>query len=251
LVVFGLAFDRRLPSLGIHVDLTTVFALLAVLVAAHVVAAELAADRLPGPMARYTSLPNSLVAGYGAVAAIALIAATEGDHPWPAWTWAIAAVGVEFGLAVLSSMGQLIKRTDSAFVVELFQRHQQAAAHRAGRYLGGMQRRAQETSSALRDFSFTRITTTPARVERRLAITTRQRGFFLVQMGWVRRLAGSARWARGDLRLYVSGGIGTIVNQGDEVMAVVPTYSAAATEWDRWRATRAMYTAPIRGVENG
>lgn len=250
LVVFTFAFDRNWPQLGVRIDLTVVFALLAVLVAAHVVATELAADRLPGPMARYTSLPNTLVAGYGTVAAMGAVAVTEGDHPWPAWGWVIVAVAIEFGIVVLLSMGQLIRRTDAAFVVELFERHQQTAAHSAGRYLGRLQRRAFETARSLGDFTFTRTTTTPARFERRLPIETRRRGFLFLRLGVIRRLAKSRKWAGGELRLFVAGGMGTILNEGEEVISVVPTFSVEATPWDRWRVGRALQTLRIRGVED-
>ena len=135
--------SATLPSRpSITVSATEAFAALALLVAVHVVAAELAADRLRGIVARYTSTPKPLLAGESMAVVLLCVTGSRLPHDDRTRRWIAAALVAGLVLALLGALYRLVARTDPVAAVRAFSRARRGAARRAGRELGKIHRDA-------------------------------------------------------------------------------------------------------------
>ena len=226
----------RLPP---HVDLGAAIGALAALIAIHVVAAELAADRLPGLVARNTTSSPAIISGYGAALALATVAATQGDNPAPAWTWATAILLVAFVLVVGGSIVQLLARIDSARAAEDFRRSQEPSVRRAGREVGRVLRDAKACKEVLESRTYVTLRSSPAKTERRVVVVASARGSLFV----------NAPKSEPGVRWYVKSDIGAVANEGDEVIALVPDPSATVNEQQISQARRSIAIRSVARAE--
>src|ERR1019366_6780893 len=118
-----------------YVDVVASFALL---IAVHVVAAQLAANRLPSPVATGASQSPPIKVGY--LCAFLLIVLTA-DLPANAdanlqISAALTATGLLFLLSLIAAALALVRTTDSPFAARSFASARRARYRRAGRRLG-------------------------------------------------------------------------------------------------------------------
>jgi hypothetical protein len=219
----GLAFVvNAIAPLPHHVQLALppILAVAGVLVAIHVVAAELAADRLPGLVARATSVPLALWAGYGAVGALLSVVAVSSDLAHGTRSvieiGLIAAIVVSFAVA----LQQLLSRTDNTVAARIFVTGELARARRSGKAVGQLHRVVLKQRSALSSVAWVRPSSSPPLSLQRLAIVGEQSGYLLCRPRLLARLDRSGWWREGG-RMWVYGVLGAQVEPGDEIASVV------------------------------
>ena len=138
--------SMRWPQIAVVHNLVygDVVGALAALIALHVVASQLAAGRLPGPLAGRSSTPSIVYVGYIA-ALLLLIFITllprQGDPA--AWlAGALTTAGGLFIFSIVATALGLVSRTNAVAASFAFTLHSHGAMRRAGIRLGRLHRRA-------------------------------------------------------------------------------------------------------------
>lgn len=209
----------------IEVDTTTTLAAIAVLVTVHVVTAELAAGRLAGLVARYTSAPPALRMAYlAATAALISSVATASTHGRAkvTWAWTSLAATATLLVATVAVMVAVVRRTDAATAVESYVQTCRGALRRAGRQVGRAQSASVTGAAAVATSPAAQTAMVLSTTERRVVLSTSGRGFLSVRLQALHRLAGRAGWSDGRFRLQVLGQLGTIVSAGERIGLVIP-----------------------------
>jgi hypothetical protein len=249
----GVVVDSYLLDLPSDLRATGGVALgtLALLVAVHLVSAELAADRLAGPIARATSVPLPLLACYllaggslvlGQVSSKAVNAATRS-----AITFGLAAgFAVAFGVALL----QLLARTDATAAAVTFAKRRRGRFRAAGRELGRFHARSLSAREALAQQPWVKLTVAPPIVDRRLRITAQRDGWLAVSQRRLRALANDDWWSRSAGRLWIAATPGIRVDRGQEVAALTGGDSEPLPAKRLRQAQRLMSEQPRKGAED-
>jgi hypothetical protein len=203
---------------------------LALLVAIHVVSAQLAAQRLPGSLARFSSQPPEVVSGYSTgLVLVATAWLTAGDHPNPHWQRAGTVALAMFGVFLVTTLVALMRRTDATAAAVGFARDRRAAFISAGRRMGRIQRLSVDGQRAITNFPFVRSGGSDPRGERRQPVVARRNGFSIVRLRRIRRLARRDVWRDRKLILHLAGGLGTLVHRREELAWVIPGPDAVLT----------------------
>lgn len=210
-----------------RVDVGAVFGLVGILVAVHVLSAELAASRLPGIVARYTAFPRSLLWAYLSVGSLLVCAIARDESTGSARRAAIAASGAGLLLLLASTLALMIgivRRTDPANAAASLAARRENAYYRSGQRLGRAQQRSVDDRALVSTLPAVRVSTTLARTEQRAIVRSPKHGIYQLNERRMRRLAASAETEGFAIRLV--GTFGTIVDTGDELAAVVPSRSS-------------------------
>jgi hypothetical protein len=248
----SIAIDAWILDLPDHVTVAAGEALtaLGILVAVHVLSAELSADRLAGPIARATSFPITLQAGYLAGVALLVLSVVNPRHSDRATISAVT-LGLIAALVVLviAALVTLLGRTDPVRAVDAFARRQRAAVLASGRSLGRLQARALRQRDMLFGFAWARNSFTPPLGERRVAIRAQRSGYLLLHE---RRLSGIARrseYQTEQLKVASVAVIGLPVSAGDEVFSLVPARDATPAPSDLARLRRLLHIREHRDID--
>jgi hypothetical protein len=222
---------------------------LGLLVAAHVVAAELSAERLPGAVARYTSTPIPLICGYAAASCLMLIATFDYPGNDEKQTDLVLAFGLLLTLAVIATLSRLLARTDPVAAVEAFSSARRTAFIAAGNDLGAMHRDASEARSAVAAAGFAKLVMTEPRGARREIVRAERRGYLLLNPGRLRALGGHEPFRSERLTLRVASGIGGPAEKGEVVCSVLAAEDAAPTRREIKLVERTVQIKPLAGLD--
>jgi hypothetical protein len=212
---------------------------LGLLVAVHVISAELVADRLAGPIARTSSFPLPLQAGYFAGLMLLAVSVLAGESNTASMTpttsngglaaesgetYSAATLGIVVALLllVLWALITLLRRTDPVRAVNAFARRQRAAVLAAGRELGRVHRATLHQRELLAGYPWVLNALTVPRSERRVPIIASRSGYLLLHRRRLRGLAERSIWKEERARLATVASIGLRTSHGDEVMSVIP-----------------------------
>lgn len=219
----GLLIDAAVVDLPntLRADSGASLGALALLVAVHLVSAELAADRLPGPIARATSVPPALVTSY-VIAAAALVLGQVSENAVASGTRSAITYGLAAGFAMsfVYALVQLLGRIDTASATTTFVRRRQARARAAGQRLGRMHAASKSGSDALALVPWIKITLSPPIADRRIAIQARNDGWLSVSERQIRKLIADGWWKGSAARVWLSAQPGAKVERGTEVAAI-------------------------------
>jgi hypothetical protein len=222
-VFVGLAFASgmaiSLPH-RVHLSVSAILPVAAVLVAIHVVAAELAADRLPGLVARATSVPLPLWAGYGSVGGLILLAALAPNRTTT--NSSVVAIGLVAAVVVslIAALQQLLSRTDNAVAARIFAAGELGRAARSGRAVGRLHRTVFAQRSALSALAWVRPSMSAPLSVRRLDVPAPGSGYLVCRPRRLARVNKNGWWTKGG-RLWLYGVLGTQVEPGDGIASVV------------------------------
>jgi hypothetical protein len=238
-----------LPN-DVSVDAGGALTALGILVAVHVLSAELSADRLAGPIARATSFPLPLRAGYVA-GGLLLLRSLLRPHADELASYSAAVIGDTAALValVLWALLTLLWRTDSVRAAEAFVSIRAAAVLRAGSALGRLHRHTVSQRELLASLPFVRDVMTEPLGEHRAAIRAPRSGYLLVSSRRLRRIARQAAWQAEQVRLATITPIGGAVGAGVEVMSVVPAEDATLDRRELRRVQRLVRIKPRRGID--
>jgi hypothetical protein len=228
----------------------TIVAIAAVLVAIHVVASELAAERLPGMVARATSVPLPLWAGYGSVIFLYVVAIWQPDR-YAAHTREVLAIGVIGALAVsfALSLWRLLSRTDNTVAARIFASGEVRRAVRSGRAVGRMNAAVLQARSDTAALMWVRSEITAPLSVRRAPILSTAEGYLVLRLRVLRRL-DRGNWWHGGARLWLTAVPGTLVHQGDEIGSIVPSANEVPSERTRREAHRLFTVRQLSDAEH-
>lgn len=248
----GLALAvNAIHHVHLHVTLSsgTIVAVAAVLIAIHVVASELAAERLPGMVARATSVPLPLWAGYGSVIALYGLAIWQPDRH-AEHTRQVLAIGVIGALALsfALSLWRLLSRTDNTVAARVFASGEVRRAVRSGRAVGRMNAAVLQARSATAALMWVRPEMTAPLSVRRGRILSTAEGYLVLRLRVLRRL-DRGHWWHGGSRLWLTAVLGTLVHQGDEVGSLVPNADEVLSERTRRDAHSLFTVRRLSGAE--
>lgn len=226
-VILGAREVVKVPD-GLYVDAGVALGALALLVATHVVSAQLSAERLPGSLARFSSQPWSVEAGYSAglvMVASALLAQTFRYNDL--WRQTATACLLLFTTCLIVMLITLVRRTDSTTAVIGFARDQRDRFRASGAKMGSIQATAQAGEERLNSLPWARYGGSEPLSERREPIRATANGFTAVKSAALKRLSERSLWQERELTLHVGGGLGTLVHRGKEIAAITPGRSIA------------------------
>jgi hypothetical protein len=214
---------------------------LALLLATHVVSAQLSAERLPGSLARFSSQPPSVVAGYSAgftmVAASLISLSAKQNHLWRQVATAELAL---FALFLGATLVTLVRRTDTTAAAVGFARDQGSRFAASGRRMGKIQAASLEASEELKALPWARVGGSEPLNERRETIRARSNGFSSIDTGRLAALTNREPWRARELTLHVGGGLGTLVHRDSELASIIPSRQARLPRAEL-RAARAAF----------
>jgi hypothetical protein len=214
------------------------FGALALLVATHVVSAQLSAERLPGSLARFTSQPPSVVTGYSTgfvMAAASLVYLRDTDNP--VWLQIATFELAVFAVFLVVALIALVRRTDMTTAAVAFAADQRLRFASSGRNMGEIQIASIDAQAELESLPWARYGGSDPLSERREPILASSNGFSTISIDRLRTLARERKWRDRDLVLHVSGGLGTLVHRDFEVGSVIPGPNVTLS-WADWRKAR-------------
>ena len=138
------AYWAEWPKPPLDLTMEVAVAALAVLVTVNVFTVQLAATRLPGPVARVVGQPRSLDSAYPTVVAViaAVMWSPDSERLGPAVSWsAFAGTGL-FVLLLVASIRTFSRRTSPLEAVRAYRKVARAKFRSAGRRIGRMQARS-------------------------------------------------------------------------------------------------------------
>ena len=238
LVVFGLgkASFLTLPS-GLIVNPGVALGALALLLATHVVSAQLAAERLPGSLARFSSQPRGVVSGYSAGFAMvtaSLIAIRAPDNPL--WLQIATIELAAFALSLLATLIALVRRTDSTTAAVGFARDQKLRFQTSGERMGAIQAASLLAQKELESLPWVRYGGSDPLSQRREPLRASKQGFTELRLDRLRALGERPPWRRRDFILHVGGGLGTLVHRDQELASIIPGREVRLSSSERNRA---------------
>jgi hypothetical protein len=248
----GLGVDAWIVNLPNDVTVSAGEALtaLGLLVAVHVLSAELAADRLAGPIARATSFPLSLQAGYLAGLALlvrSLLVPRRSDLAG----YSAATIGIVAALVllVLAALVTLLSRTDPVRAVQSFGKRRRPGVLAAGRTLGHLQRSSVSQRELLSGFAWATSILSPPRGERRIPIVAQRSGYLLFSERRVRAAAKRPAFRDERVRLTTAAPIGQAISAGDEAFSLIPTEDFDLSRSELRKARRLLRVRAHRDID--
>ncbi len=237
-VFHGLAVVRR----SSYVE---AIAIVALLLAVHVVAAQLAATRLPSPLASGALQSPAITVGYVCALTVVLLTAmvpVSGNANLQV-SAALTFTGGLFFLSVVASAHALVRATDSVVAASAFARARRWRYRRAGRRLGELQQHGIECKAAAEGLSYVRLEPLPSFTERRTDIRTQGFGYVDAQAKRLRGLGTRHSWSDGHLTLRVTSVLATRIERGAVVASIVPDADTIVSHGDAKRIQRVF---PVR-----
>ncbi len=224
-------------------------AALGLLVAAVIFAAELAADRLQGLIARRVALSGPLAAAL--TFQVLLLAAASwrvsiGDADNRAFLEALLIAGLVLSLTV--ALLGLLRRTDELRAIDLYARRRRRVFATAGRIHGAVQSAAVTVRAEIPSFGWVRLSATRAHSERRAPVVAPRRGFVVVNLEALEAMDQRDTWRSQALRLRVTAVLGEIVAASEEIAAVVPDVGTKVSAADIALAAQAVGTRNVGAV---
>lgn len=221
-------------------------AALSLLVAAVVFAAELAADRLHGLIARRVALSPALASAL-MFEVLLLVSAGWRVEPADADNRAFLQALLIAGLVVslIIALVGLLQRTDALRAIELYARRRRRVFDNAGKVHGAVQAAAIMVRAELSGFGWAKLSATRAHSERRAAVVAPRRGFVVVELGALAKMDRGSAWRSQDLRLRVTAVLGEIVARDEEIAGVVPDAGATVRPRDMEAASKAVTTRSV------
>ncbi len=224
---------------------------LAVLATVHVLSVQLAAQRLPGPVALATVLAPAALAAYLTVV-LMLVAAILGQRsPSLSWHPSLVASGLlvfAVGLIIATTISSM-RATGAATACERVGTRKLRQARRTGKRVGRLAasaarvQRIVDTNGSLRMFS------SPDEAVERFAIRAPAAGYLHVDSERLEDLATRPEWREGRLRLDVLVLPGAPVTPAQELASVVPSAGARLDEDEIRAAERIFKIGRERRVE--
>jgi len=251
LAVFALSklYFLHLPS-GLIISAGGALGALALLIAAHVVSAQLAAERLPGSLARFSSQPRSVITGYScgfSMVAVALIAARAPDNQL--WLQIATVELFSFAIALVATLIALVRRTDSTEAAVGFAADQALRFQSAGERMGVIQERSIAAQEQLESLPWARFGGSDPLNERHEPLRARTHGFTELDLKRLRALDSRPPWHSRDLILHVGGGIGTLVHRDQQIAAIIPARQVSFSSAERRHANRVFSVSSERSIE--
>ena len=243
-VVLGVESSRWTSDVDIGFGPTV--GLLGVLIAVQLLSSELAAQRLPGVIARRTSAPSALHLSYSLALTSLLAQAVLGSSGMLS---TIESIGSEestlLSLIVIAvllafSMRALLRRSDPAYAAERYASDHASLFERAGIAMGSVQVDSYRARALISSLSYARLDSSPSVRERRSILPASRSGLRGTRTGRLKRLANARRWKSNALTLVVLGFPGTTVTAGDELGSVVPVAGGEVRPADYRRARRTL-----------
>jgi hypothetical protein len=238
LAIWGISKQSAvvLPD-GLKVDAGVALGALALLVASHVVSAQLAAERLPGSLARFSSQPRGVVSGYSAgfVMVAASLASLRGPNN-PIWLQIATVEFAVFALSLVATLIALVRRTDAATAAVGFGRDQRLRFQASGERMGKIQRASKRAEKELESLPWARYGGSDPLSQRREPLQASSEGFSEIRVDRLRALDRRAAWKTRSLILHVGGGLGTLVHRDQELASIVPAREAELEPLERDRA---------------
>jgi hypothetical protein len=224
-------------------------AALSLLVAAAVFAAELAADRLQGVIARRVALSPPLAAGLTfevllLASAIWRVSSRNADNRAFLQVLLIGGLSISLMIALFS----LLRRTDDLRAIEIYSRRRRRLFKDAGERISTFQTAARKTADEVAGFGWVRLSSSRAHSEQRAPIRASRRGFVVVDVEALAEMDRIETWHSQRVRLRVTVPLGQIVGEGDEIAGVVPDVGATVTAEHVAAAQRAVRTVPVGPV---
>lgn len=239
----------HLPS-GLIISAGAALGALALLIAAHVVSAQLAAERLPGSLARFSSQPRGVIAGYScgfSLVAVALVAARAPNNPL--WLQIATVELFTFAIALIATLIALVRRTDSTEAAVGFAADQALRFQSAGERMGVIQKKSVAAQEQLESLPWARFGGSDPLNERNEPLRAKTHGFTELNLERLRALDSRPPWHSRDLILHVGGGIGTLVHRDQQIAAVIPARKVAFSPAEHRHADRAFSVSSERSIE--
>jgi hypothetical protein len=224
---------------------------LALLAAVHVLGVQLAAQRLPGPIASATVATPLTLSAY-VTGVLALIASLLGkEKPSPSWNPALAASGLLVILVVLAITTTLLslRGTTIAPAAESVGRRRLRQARRSGTRIGRLHRASAEVHQLLGTEASLRQFTSPQENTHRIRILAPATGFMRVDADRVKEAIATSRWRNGDLRLDLLVISGVQVNTAQEIASIVPSAGSDVHDTEIMDVERALSVQKERALE--
>jgi hypothetical protein len=224
---------------------------LALLAAVNILSVQLAAQRLPGPIAAGSVAPPLTVGAY--VSAILMLACSilGEESPAPSWKPALVAGGllVIVVLLAIASTVVSLRATTVAAAAETVGRRSAGLARRSGRRVGRLHRCAVETQQLLGRTPSIRQFNSPPETTHRAMIRARGSGYARVDASRLERAVSGARWRAGDIRLDLVVKSGVAVEKDQELASIVPAAGSDVHETEISEVHAALSSRVERGIE--
>lgn len=220
-------------------------AIVALLLAVHVVAAQLAATRLPSPLASGATQSPAITVGYVCALTVVVLTAmvpASGNASLQV-SAALTFTGGLFFLSVVASAYALVRATDSVVAASAFVRARRWRYRRAGRRLGEFQQHGMECKAAAETLPYVRLEPLPSFTERRTDIRAQAFGYVDARAKRLRSLGTKPSWSDGHLTLRVTSVLATRIERGAAVASIVPDADTVVSRGDAKRIQRVF---PIR-----
>jgi hypothetical protein len=224
---------------------------LALLAAVHVLGVQLAAQRLPGPIALATVATPLTLSAY-VTGLLALIASLLGkEKPSPDWNPALVASGLLVILVVLAITTTLVslRGTTIAPAAESVGRRRLRQARRSGTRIGRLHRASAQVHLLLGTEASLRQFTSPQENTHRIRVLARATGFMRVDADRVKEAVATTRWRNGDLRLDLLVISGVRVNTGQEIASIVPSAGSDVHDTEITDVEQALSVQKERALE--
>lgn len=234
--VVGKLLAVDLPS-GLIVNPGVALGALALLLATHVVSAQLAAERLPGSLARFSSQPRGVVAGYstGFAMVAASLVSVRASHD-ELWLQIATVELAAFALSLLATLVALVRRTDPTTAAVGFARDQKHRFQSSGERMGSIQGASVEAQKVIESLPWARRGGSDPLNQRREPLRAARQGFTEIRISRLRALGEAEPWRRRDLVLHVGGALGTLVHRDQELGSILPGREVQLAIEDRERA---------------
>ncbi|MGO9885530.1 MAG: hypothetical protein ACLPV4_21250 [Solirubrobacteraceae bacterium] len=232
--------SRTLTTAG--VDAGVAIVALGVLAAVHVLSVQLAAQRLPGPIASAVAITPLTLSGY-TTGLLMLIASILGqEDPPPAWHPSLVASGllVILFVQVVAATTLSLRTTSLAAASEAVGRRRIGQARRTGRLAGDLHRLAAECRQVVDTHPCLRLFTSAQENAQRYPIRAANSGYLTIDIARLETAAQRDKLINGDLRLDLLVLPSIAVVAGQELASLVPVASAELDE-DDLRAVEAPF----------
>jgi hypothetical protein len=235
LFLIGAAVQASDWATDIEFGTSELLGMLGVLVAVHVVSAELSSQRLPGTLARRTNTPWALRLAYSVLITLLFARAlasgvVEADVIANLRSNEVAVAGaVIFGLLLYTSLKLLLARTDLSNAAERYSSARRNALERSGIKLGAIQGESAEASALISSLTFARQESSPSVAERRSKVIAKRRGFRRVRIRRLHSLSKISDWASGSLTLTFLMHPGTSAMPGEEIGSITAAPDSSVT----------------------
>lgn len=224
---------------------------LALLAAVNVLSVQLAAQRLPGPVALGSVAPPLTVAAYASAILMLVCSILGEESPPPSWNPALVAGGL-LVIVVLLAIGSTVvslRATTLAAAAETVGRRSAGIARRSGRRVGRLHRCAVQTQQLLGRTPSVRQFNSPPETTHRAMIRARSSGYARVDAARLERAVSGARWRGGDIRLDLVVRSGVAVEKDQELASIVPAAGSDVHEAEISEVETALSSRAERGIE--